>query len=142
MPQRKKKPDSGAKADAQRGGQPSLFQEAFTAWLRGERTLLLQLLELHESQIPPQLHDILYDIVEHASMPAPPMPKREPGRPKDTTRYHTDIQRAEIVRTVDWLRKIKPSMTETHARELVADRYGISPSSVKQYCLNQPRHLR
>ena len=142
MPQRKKKPVSGAKADAQRVGQPSIFQQAPKAWLRGERTLLLQLLELHESQIPPQLHDILYDIVEHASMPTPPMPQKKPGRPNLVTRWHTETQRAEIVKTVAWLRKIKPSMTKTHARELVADHYGISPRSVKQYCLDQSRRLR
>lgn len=133
---------SSAKVAPEPARQPSLFQQAFKAWLRGESTLLLQLLELHKNQIPAQLHDILHDIVRYASMPTPPMPKRGRGRPKGTSRVHNDTERAEVIKTVAWLRKIKPSMTVTHARKLVADRYGISPSSVKQYCLNHSRRLR
>ncbi|TKB68555.1 MAG: hypothetical protein E8D52_05980 [Nitrospira sp.] len=131
MPKRKKKPVN----DAKRAGQPSIFQHAWVAWTRGDRNPLRQILDLHENQIPPQLYDILYAIVEHASMPTQPMAKRKPGRPKVSTRYHSDTQRDEIVRTVAWLRKIKPSMTVTRAREVVADRYGISTSLVEKYCL-------
>jgi len=136
MPQCKKKPISSAKTATQRVGHPSIFQQAFRAWLQGERVLLLQLWNFHENcPIPPEFHDIIYDILKEASLPTPPETKRKPGRPKGTSRVHNDIQRAEIVRTVNWLRKITPRMTETHARELVAARYRISTSLVEKYCL-------
>lgn len=129
------------KVPIQADGKDSSIRRALDAWGQGERLLLLQIWDCYSNRVPPQLYDALRSILEHASMPVPPMPKREPHRPKGS-QLHDDAQRAEIVRTVDWLRKVNPRMTKTHARKLAADFHKTADRQVKKYCLDQSRRLR
>lgn len=129
----KNKPVSRARESVRTDGK-STVQNAWQAWERGDRKPLLQIWDLYlNDRIPPELHHIMIRLIEHASI----VTKRKPGRPRYSSRYHDDAKRAEIVGTVLWLRKIKPGMTLEHARQLTADRYNVSASQIKQYCLAQ-----
>lgn len=141
MPNKKKTKVSRATVSVKtKGTDATIWDIAWRAWVRGDRHLLLQIWDCYgNGQIPPNLQDLMRHLIEHASIPSPAMTKRKPGRPRLTSRIHDDAQRAEIVRTVKWLRKIKPCMSCDHARELTAERYGVSASLVKTYCLARPR---
>lgn len=138
----KKKQVTHARAPERTDAKDSSILIAWKAWEQGDRHLLLQIWDCYfNDRIPPDLHDIMGRLIEHASLPLA-VTKREPGRPKLISRYHDDAQRAELVRTVSWLRKIKPGVSLEHARQLTADRYNISASLVKQYCLAAARKPR
>ena len=139
----KKKPAIRAKVPVQTNGKDSIVWTAWNAWNRGDRMLLLQIWDCYSNdQIPPDLHDIMRRLIEDASMPSP---KRTPGRPKLTTRLHNDAERERIVRNVEWLLKIKPGMSKTHARHLTAQWLNLDERSkrlIKQYCLDFARKPR
>jgi hypothetical protein len=139
----KKKQVSRAKVPVRTDGKDSIVWTAWKAWERGDRMLLLQIWDCYfNHQIPPDLHVIMRRLIEHASMP---VTKREPGRPKHTTRLHNDAERERIARNVDWLRKIQPGMSKKHARQRTAEWLNLDDRSerlIKQYCLDFARKPR
>ena len=142
----KKKPISRAKVPVRTDGKDSIVWTAWNAWERGDRMLLLQIWDCYvNNQIPSDLHDIMRRLIEHGSMPSPTVTKRKPGRPALTTRLHNDAERERIVRNVNWLLKIKPGMSRTHARKLTAQWLDLDDRSerlIKQYCLDFARKPR
>lgn len=132
----KKKPVSRAKAPAVwTDGKDPGVRKAWKAFERGDREPLIQIWQRHINEpIPPTLHQIILQLIEQSSISI----KRKPGRPYLTSRVHNDAERADLAKIVEWLCKIKPSMSVEHARSLVKDYNGVSVSErlIKQYCLD------